>query len=233
MGYPESEIRTALQAAFGNTERAGAWLVVERRSGYLLCVALRPPPTGPIVAVDYLLNGIPAGALAASMRGPASGPGNSTGGGSTGAVPAGSAVGPDHPLAVLRQHPQFNQLKSLIQTNPGALPQVLQQIGAASPQLLELITANQAAFVGLMNEPIEGGGGGEDYGDEDDGGDDGGDMEGGGGGGGGEFRVAIYCSPGYVNLYSAQSSRPFFDAARRPTKPDDDADGDDGCGHDA
>jgi UV excision repair protein RAD23 len=33
----------------------------------------------------------------------------------------------------LRQHPQFNTLKQLIQQNPAALPQVLSLIGQQSP----------------------------------------------------------------------------------------------------
>jgi UV excision repair protein RAD23 len=54
----------------------------------------------------------------------------------------------------LRQHPQFNQLKQLIQANPAALPQVMSLIGQQSPDLLAAIHADQQAFVAMMNEPI-------------------------------------------------------------------------------
>lgn len=53
-----------------------------------------------------------------------------------------------------RSHPQFNTLKQLIQSNPAALPQVLQLIGQQSPALLEAIHSNEAEFLAMMNEPI-------------------------------------------------------------------------------
>ena len=67
------------------------------------------------------------------------------------AVPStGAAVG----IEVLRQHPQFNSLKQLIQQNPAALPQVLQLLGQQNPALLAAIQQNEAAFLTMMNEPI-------------------------------------------------------------------------------
>ena len=62
----------------------------------------------------------------------------------------GAAVG----IEVLRQHPQFNSLKQLIQQNPAALPQVLQLLGQQNPALLAAIQQNEAAFLTMMNEPI-------------------------------------------------------------------------------
>mmetsp|Transcript_23088 Transcript_23088/g.17505 ORF Transcript_23088/g.17505 Transcript_23088/m.17505 type:complete len:395 (+) Transcript_23088:51-1235(+) len=54
----------------------------------------------------------------------------------------------------LRQHPQFNMLKQLVQQNPAALPQVLDLIGQQSPSLYAAIQANNDAFIAMMNEPI-------------------------------------------------------------------------------
>lgn len=45
-------------------------------------------------------------------------------------------------------------LKQLIQSNPAALPQVLELIGQQSPGLLEAINANEQQFLEMMNEPI-------------------------------------------------------------------------------
>lgn len=61
-----------------------------------------------------------------------------------------------------------------------SLLQVLAAIGAASPQLLEAINANQAAFLAMMQEPIEEGDEEDEEGDEegDDMGDEGQDDEG-------------------------------------------------------
>ena len=48
-----------------------------------------------------------------------------------GAAP--TAGGTPPALAALRQHPQFNQMRQLVQENPAALEPLLQQIGAQSP----------------------------------------------------------------------------------------------------
>jgi len=105
LGFPETEVRHCLRAAQGN----------------------------PDVAVEFLTNGIPAGA--------------NTSGGSGGG-----------PLQNLRNHPQFNDLRRLVQSNPAMLQQVLTQIGQQQPELLREINENQAAFLQMMNEPIESGG---------------------------------------------------------------------------
>ncbi|KAI9919827.1 hypothetical protein PsorP6_015860 [Peronosclerospora sorghi] len=57
-------------------------------------------------------------------------------------------------LEALRNHPQFDALRQLIQSNPADYPAVLQQIGAQSPELLRLINQNQDLFVQMLNEPI-------------------------------------------------------------------------------
>lgn len=57
-------------------------------------------------------------------------------------------------LNQLRTHPQFNMLKTLVQNEPARLPQVLQVLGQQSPSLLAAITANEEAFLAMMNEPI-------------------------------------------------------------------------------
>jgi UV excision repair protein RAD23 len=54
----------------------------------------------------------------------------------------------------LRQYPQFNTLRQLVQQNPALLQPVLQQLSAANPQILQLINQNQAEFIRLLNEPV-------------------------------------------------------------------------------
>jgi UV excision repair protein RAD23 len=112
MGFPEAEVRAALQAAMGN----------------------------PDLAYEFLLTGIPE--QRAMPRFPAA------------AAPASPAAPALVGVQQLRNHPQFNMLKQLIQTNPASLPQVLNLIGQQNPALLQTIHANEQEFLALMNEPI-------------------------------------------------------------------------------
>ena len=58
------------------------------------------------------------------------------------------------PFDFLRQHPQFNALRQLVQQNPALLQPVLQQLAQSNPQILQLINQNQADFIRLLNEPV-------------------------------------------------------------------------------
>jgi UV excision repair protein RAD23 len=129
MGFPEAEVRHCLRAAGGN----------------------------PDVAVEFLTQGIPdavSSALASSSTSPrstaATPPAPSTG--ATGA--SSSSLASRQPLQSLREHPQFDALRRLVQSNPAMLQQVLTQIGQQQPELLREINDNQALFLEMMNEPI-------------------------------------------------------------------------------
>lgn len=110
--------------------------------------ALRAAFNNPERAVEYLMNGIPEG-----LNAP-----HPTAAAATGAAPSAApsaAGGADaNALDALRNHPQFDSLRQLIQSNPAALPAVLQQIGGQSPELLRLIHQNQDQFVQMLNEPV-------------------------------------------------------------------------------
>jgi UV excision repair protein RAD23 len=108
--------------------------------------ALRAAFNNPERAVEYLMSGIPEG-LAAAPPSAATAPGAGAGAGA-------GAAGDANALDALRNHPQFDALRQLIQSNPAALPAVLQQIGGQSPELLRLIHQNQDQFVQMLNEPI-------------------------------------------------------------------------------
>ena len=105
---------------------------------------LRAANGNPDIAVEFLTTGIPEGmdpseqAVAASAS-PAPAPSSSSSGGT---------------LSALRNHPQFNDLRRLVQSNPQMLQTVLTQIGQQQPELLAEINANQEAFLAMMNEPV-------------------------------------------------------------------------------
>jgi UV excision repair protein RAD23 len=135
MGFPEAEVRHCLRVAHGN----------------------------PDIAVEFLTNGIPDNVAAAAdlvRASNAASPAASAAGtaGSAAATTArarnASSSAAAGPLQSLRNHPQFNALRRLVQTNPGALQQVLTQIGQQQPDLLAEINANQSLFLEMMNEPI-------------------------------------------------------------------------------
>jgi len=55
-------------------------------------------------------------------------------------------------LEFLRNQPQFQQLCQVVQQNPSLLNTIMQQLRTTNPQLLNLISQNQEAFVRMLNE---------------------------------------------------------------------------------
>jgi UV excision repair protein RAD23 len=108
--------------------------------------ALRAAMGNADVAVEFLMNGIPPHALAAAGMGGDNQ--NTSLNESTDSMSGGSGI------EQLRAHPQLNELRRIVQSNPSALSQVLEAIGQQNPALLQLIHANQAEFLAMMNEPI-------------------------------------------------------------------------------
>mmetsp|Transcript_16906 Transcript_16906/g.25033 ORF Transcript_16906/g.25033 Transcript_16906/m.25033 type:complete len:481 (+) Transcript_16906:76-1518(+) len=108
---------------------------------------LRASNGNPDVAVEFLMNGIPPGISAAAAAA-------TTGGSSSSSSATTTTTSGTGALEALRHHPQFNDLKRLVQTNPNMLSAVLQQIGQQQPELLQAINANQAEFLQMMNEPV-------------------------------------------------------------------------------
>lgn len=109
---------------------------------------LRAAHGNPDIAVEFLTNGIPEGVAEAAAA-------MNTSAVTSPSASSESSSGSGQPLQALRNHPQFNDLRRLVQSNPQMLQQVLTQIGQQQPQLLQEINANQALFLQIMNEPVE------------------------------------------------------------------------------
>ena len=71
----------------------------------------------------------------------------------TGSSAAGTGA---NPLAFLRNQEEFQQMKRLLQQNPGMLNALLQNIGQSNPELLQIISQNQEAFIRMINESDDG-----------------------------------------------------------------------------
>ncbi|XP_017334177.1 RAD23 homolog A, nucleotide excision repair protein b isoform X1 [Ictalurus punctatus] len=131
MGYEREQVVAALRASFNNPDRA----------------------------VEYLLMGIPvepeqpaqeAVRPAEETERPQPPPA------ATGATPSQAPPASANPLEFLRNQPQFQQMRQIIQQNPALLPALLQQLGRDNPQLLQQITQHQERFVQMLNEPLGG-----------------------------------------------------------------------------
>merc|ERR1712001_738480 len=140
MGYDKSQVIAALRASYNNPDRAVEYLL----TGI-------PPSLG---EGDDSLPVVPSPATTA--------PSNPTSGESTAPAAQAAATNPssettaDNPLHFLRNQEMFHQMRQLLQRDPGMLNAVLQQLGQSNPELLQLISQNQEAFIRMINEPDSG-----------------------------------------------------------------------------
>lgn len=125
VGFSREQARLALRASFNNPDRA----------------------------VEYLLSGVPLDTL------------NQEEGEGEGEAPAPVAVpaagtapdagGVPQDISFLGDLPQFRALRQVLRQHPDRLPQMLQELGRANPQLLQLISSNQEGFIQMLNAPME------------------------------------------------------------------------------
>ncbi|KAJ1429246.1 XPC-binding domain [Sesbania bispinosa] len=134
--------------------------------------ALRAAYNNPERAIDYLYSGIPEAAeVAVPVPQYPDSLTTETAGISAGAVPGAPNSSPLNmfpqetisgtgaglgSLDFLRSNPQFQALRSMVQSNPQILQPVLQELGKQNPNLLRLIQEHRAEFLQLINEPVEG-----------------------------------------------------------------------------
>lgn len=178
MGFERSQIDLAMRAAFYNSERAIEYLLTVSQVGECDSHALTHPqgipenlqaeqrqPAAQPAATSSPPAATPGGEdddepvdlfqQAAQARGGAGGAGNLFGAAGAGAGAAAAAGGLGN-LDFLRNNPQFQQLRQVVNQNPHMLEPILQQVGAGNPQLAALIGQNPEQFLQLlMSEDAE------------------------------------------------------------------------------
>jgi UV excision repair protein RAD23 len=58
----------------------------------------------------------------------------------------------DGALEFLRTNPQFQQIRQVVQQNPGMLEPLLQQLSAGNPEIAHAIASNPEQFLELLSE---------------------------------------------------------------------------------
>ncbi|KAF4313348.1 Ubiquitin-associated/translation elongation factor EF1B [Botryosphaeria dothidea] len=168
MGFPRADIDRAMRAAYFNPDRAVEYLLTGIPES-----ALRDAPAqqggAPAPAAGAGAAPQPAAAPQTGSGGDepvnlfeaAAGQGGGRGGaGARGAAAAGAGAGAGATAAgaaagdldFLRNNPQFQQLRQLVQQQPHMLEPILQQVGQGNPQLAQLIAEHPEQFLSLLSE---------------------------------------------------------------------------------
>ncbi|KAJ7529603.1 hypothetical protein O6H91_15G057900 [Diphasiastrum complanatum] len=156
--WDRDTIVRALRAAYNNPERAVEYLYNGIPESAEVAVPVsRPPvaaptsigPPNPASQPAPAPVPVPAAAQPAPPGGPNAVPLDLFPQGIPGLVGANAAAGA---LDFLRNNPQFQALRAMVQANPQILQPMLQELGRQNPQLLRLINDNQAEFLRLINE---------------------------------------------------------------------------------
>ncbi|KAH9867598.1 hypothetical protein IAQ61_008192 [Plenodomus lingam] len=169
MGFQRADIDRAMRAAFFNPDRAVEYLLTGIPESALqeqAQAAQARAPTSPTPAAagttgaaaaptegDEHVNLFEAAAQHGQNRGGA----GAARSGSTGAAAAGAGAGAlnANSLDFLRNNPQFQQLRQVVQQQPQMLEPILQQVGAGNPQLAQMIASNPEQFLQLLAEDAD------------------------------------------------------------------------------
>ncbi|KAH8815598.1 nucleotide excision repair protein RAD23 [Xylogone sp. PMI_703] len=158
MGFERSQIELAMRAAFHNSERAIEYLLTGIPENLLQERQPQSPatfaqaPTSPSASGgageggDESVNLFEAAANAGQGGSARGGSGNLFGAG------AGAGAGGLGNLDFLRNNPQFQQLRQVVQQQPQMLEPILQQVSAGNPQLAQLIGQHPDQFLQLLSE---------------------------------------------------------------------------------
>jgi UV excision repair protein RAD23 len=167
MGFQRPEIMRALRAAFFNPDRAIEYLLsgipenvqAEQRQPPPAAAATGqnnptspPPASGDQPAVTEQGGDEPINLFEAAAQAGQQGRGSGARGGAAPAAAGATAQGSSADMEFLRQSPQFQQLRQLVQQQPALLEPILQQLAEGNPQLAQMIGQNQDQFLQLLAE---------------------------------------------------------------------------------
>lgn len=147
-GFQADQVRAALQITYGDADGAIDFLMSgggefegggEEEGGGEMVEMMHDQAAGSVLAMDLIPPELQD--QAAALQGQAA------------PQPQPSVL--DH----LRDHPQFVQLRALVQSNPALLESVMTQIGQQNPEVLQAIQENPEEFLALLNEPVQQGDG--------------------------------------------------------------------------
>lgn len=146
MGFERDMCVAALRAAFNNPDRAVEYLL----TGIPERAAPVPPAAQPVAT--GAAPGAPAAAASSDPTGaPNTTPLNLFPDGIPNVGQAGGGNG--GVLDFLRDNPQFQAIRAMVQGNPQILQPMLGELQRQNPQLYGLINSNQEDFLSLLNEP--------------------------------------------------------------------------------
>ncbi|KAG5963261.1 hypothetical protein E4U58_003617 [Claviceps cyperi] len=166
MGFERSQIEAAMRAAFHNPDRAVEYLLTgipeniqqqqqQQQQARQAALAAAPAQTAPeATQEDEDDGGVNLFDLAAQHGG---GRGGLGGGNAPAATTAAASQGEVDlaNLEFLRNNPQFQQLRQVVQQQPQMLEPILQQLGAGNPQLAQMIASNPDQFLQLLGESAD------------------------------------------------------------------------------
>ena len=168
MGFARSDIDRAMRAAFFNPDRAVEYLLTgipdsaqqeEQQAAAAPQSNTQASQQGQTAAADApaaQTDGEPENLFEAAARAgqqPSGGAGAGAGAGAAAGL-AGGAAGANA-LDFLRNNPQFQQLRQVVQQQPQMLEPILQQVAAGNPQLAQMITQNPEQFMQLLAEDAD------------------------------------------------------------------------------
>lgn len=173
MGFPRQEIDRAMRAAFFNPDRAVEYLLngipesalrderAQQAAPTGAANPAPPPATGNTGAASTGQGGeepvnLFDAAAQAGGRGGARGAGGAAAAlGGAGAGQTGGDGGAAPNLDFLRNNPQFQQLRQVVQQQPQMLEPILQQVAAGNPAVAQIIAQHPEQFMQLLAEDAD------------------------------------------------------------------------------